>query len=84
MVLINALDLCEGVTTRVDPRDGTGTSIDYALCNQSFSSKIIEMKIDEEAKFRPTNYASVIKQTDHNTITIKAKIERCRGVKPIP
>ena len=84
LVLLNALDLCDGVITRVDPRDGKGTTIDLAVCNQVLAAKIIEMKIDEEEIYRPTNYATVIKKTDHNTIMVKAIIDRCPAKKGSP
>ena len=84
LILLNALELCEGVITRVDPRNGNGSTIDYAVCNQFMSSKIMEMKIDESEQYRPTNYASVIKKTDHNTIMLKSKIERSVKKKKVP
>ena len=84
LVLLNTLDLCEGVITRVDPRDGKGTTIDLALCNQFLASKIIEMKIDEEDIYKPTNYASTTKKTDHNTILVKTRIDRCPVRKGTP
>ena len=84
LVLLNALDLCDGVITRVDPRDGKGTTIDLAVCNQVLAAKIIEMKIDEEEIYRPTNYATVIKKTDHSTIMVKAIIDRCPAKKGSP
>ena len=84
LILLNALDLCEGTINRVDPRDGHGTTIDIAVCNQFLAPKIVEMKIDEEEIYRPTNYASVIKKTDHNTILVKAIIERCSSKRGTP
>ena len=71
LVLLNALDLCSGVITRVDPRNGNGSTLDLAVCNQFMAPKVCEMKIDEEGNFKPTNYASTIKMTDHNTIMVK-------------
>ena len=84
LLLLNSLSLCEGVVTRIDPRKSKRTTIDFALCNQYFASKIIEMKIDEDERFKPTNYAPVVKKTDHNTIIIKAKIERSPKKKRMP
>ena len=84
LVLLNSLSLCEGVVTRIDPRNGKRSTIDFAVCNQHFAAKVVEMKIDEDEKFKPTNYASVAKRTDHNTIIVKAKIERSPKKKSIP
>ena len=38
LVLLNALDLCSGVITRVDPRNGNGSTLDLAVCNQFMAS----------------------------------------------
>ena len=84
LVLLNSLDICEGVATRIDPRNGRRTTIDYAVCNQHCVSKIVEMKIDEDERFKPTNYASVVKKTDHNTILLKTKINRSPKKKSTP
>ena len=84
-VVLNALDLCEGIVTRIDPRNGKGSTIDFAICNQFMSNKIMEMKIDENEQYKPTNYAStVIKKTDHNTIMLKTKVKRSTKQKMIP
>ena len=40
LVLLNSLDMCNGVITRVDPRNGKGTSIDLAICNQFLASNM--------------------------------------------
>ena len=85
LTLLNSLDLCSGVITRVDPRNGKGSSIDLAICNQFFIDKVIKMKIDEEQDFIPTNFcAKVNKKTDHNTIILKVKIDKCPKKKPVP
>ena len=84
LILLNALELCEGIVTRIDPRDGKVSTIDVAICNQFMSSKIVEMKIDECEQYKPTNYASTIKKTDHNTIMVKTKIERSAKKKMTP
>ena len=44
----------------------------------------MEMQIDEEGNYTPTNYAAVVKKTDHNTITAKTKIERSTKKKMVP
>ena len=46
LILLNALDLCDGVITRID----------LAICNQYISTKILKMNIAEAERFKPTNY----------------------------
>ena len=84
LVLLNSLELCSGVITRIDPRNGNGSTIDLAICNQFMSDKVLDMSIDESEMYKPTNYAQKIKKTDHNTITLKLKIDRCPKRKPEP
>ena len=84
LVLLNSLDLCSGVITRVDPRNGNGSTIDLAICNQFMVGKVSDMIIDEDGVYKPTNYAQNIKQTDHNSITLKLNIDRCPKRKPQP
>ena len=75
--LLNSKKLCEGVVTRVDPRNGTRTTIDLAICNEFIIDKIQNMKIDEEELFRPTNYKGTkTTKTDHNTIIIQLKVKK--------
>ena len=83
LVLLNKEDICAGVVTRVDPRNGKGSTIDYAICNQFFMSMVCKMTIDVEERYKPTNYASGTK-TDHNTIIVELKIEKRYQVKPPP
>lgn len=81
LVLINSMDICEGVVTRIDPRNGTCTTLDLAICNSYMCEKVRSMKIDEEGLLKPTRYGrDKITITDHNTITIKLMIEKI--VKP--
>ena len=82
LIVLNALDICSGNITRIDPRNGNGTTIDLAICNQFLVDKVPEMKIDEEEIYKPMNYAPVIKKTDHNTITLKVKVDRRPKRKP--
>ena len=84
IVLINVLDLCKGVITRVDPRNGKGSTIDLALCNKFLIDQVLEMKVDEEELYKPTNYAPVLKKTDHNSIILKVKVDRRQKLKPQP
>ena len=35
IILLNDQSICKGVVTRVDPRNGTESTIDLALCNSS-------------------------------------------------
>ena len=84
LVVLNTKDLCSGIITRIDPRYGTGTTIDLAISNQFLVEKVFEMKIDEKEAFKPTNYTPILKKTDHNTITLKVKVDRCPKKKPQP
>ena len=84
LVLINALDLCYGTITRVDPRNGKGSTIDLALCNQFLINNVMKMEIDEEELIKPTNYTPTVKKTDHNTIILNVKIDRSPKKKPEP
>ena len=38
---INDLEICNGIVTRVDPRNGTRSTIDLAICNTFMADKII-------------------------------------------
>ena len=74
LVLLNSLELCSGVITRIDPRDGSGSTIDLAICNQFMIDKVMDMSIDEIGMYTPTNYAQKTKK-DHNTISLKLKVK---------
>ena len=45
--LINNMELCDGIVTRIDPRNGTCTTIDLAICNSFMLDKLTSMHIDE-------------------------------------
>ena len=78
LVLMNAEDLCSGIITRVDPRNGKGTTLDLIIVNKYIYKKINEVSIDEEGIWKPANYQAKIKKvTDHNTVVVKTKVERC-------
>ena len=84
LIVLNMEDICTGVITRIDQRNGKGSTIDYAICNQFFVSKVSKMTIDEEGRYKPTNYANG-KKTDHNTIVLDLKFEKShQGRKPVP
>ena len=83
LVLMNSEDICSGVITRIDPRNGHGTTLDLVIVNKYVHSKVNEVTIDEKGIWKPANYqAKIKKSTDHNTIVLKAKIERCPKQKP--
>ena len=82
LILGNGLDICEGIVARVDPRNGTCTTLDLALCNSFMVDSLQSMQIDEDQVLRPTNYGkNKITATDHNTIIIKLSVERIAKVK---
>lgn len=70
LTLLNGLELCSGVVTRVDPRNGTKSSIDLAICNTFMIGKIEKMDIDESGNLSLKNYGKNTTQSDHNTITV--------------
>ena len=78
LVLVNSLELCEGVVTRVDPRNGTMSTIDLAVCNTYMIDKIRGMRIDEQGDLQLKKYGKTVTHTDHNTIIIKLNIESKR------
>ena len=67
LLLVNNWEICEGVVTRVDPRNGTQTTLDLAICNHFMKDKVIGIKIDEYGLIRPTRYGKdKVTSTDHN------------------
>ena len=84
LILVNSSERCTGITTRVDPRNGNGSSIDLVICNVYAWGTLLSMDIDEESKYKPTNYGKITKKTDHNSINIKMSIKRSKVEKPGP
>ena len=76
LTIVNSLDLCHGIVTRVDPRNGTESSIDLALCNTFMLQYVVEMEIDEDEKWKMKKYGKKVTQTDHNTIKVQLKFKR--------
>ena len=82
LVVMNSDSLCTGVITRVDPRNNVGSCIDLVLVNEYVYGDMVEMSIDEKGIFKPANYeARTKKVTDHNTIILKARVERTKQEK---
>ena len=44
LILINNTEMCKGLVTRVDPRNGKETTLDLAICNIYMEKKIKRMK----------------------------------------
>ena len=85
LYLLNREELCRGVVTRVDPRNGTKSTLDLAICNEFMIDGITEMTIDEEEEFRPTKYGGKkTTRTDHNTILLKLKVNKIASKKSAP
>ena len=40
LTIVNNLELCDGCVTRVDPRNGTTSSIDLVICNTFMLGKV--------------------------------------------
>ena len=55
LILLNSSDKCKGVITRIDPRNGNGSTIDLVICNQFMIDRVDGMIIDECGKWRPAN-----------------------------
>ena len=69
LCLVNREDICKGIVTRVDPRNGTKSTLDLAICNEFILSHITEMVIDEAEEYKPARYSGKkVTKTDHNTI----------------
>ena len=85
LYLVNREKICKGVVTRVDPRNGTKSTLDLAICNEYMIDDFTEMLIDEAEEFKPTKYG-VKKSTksDHNTIVMKLKVNKLASQKPLP
>ena len=85
LMLMNSADICSGCITRVDPRNGNGSTIDLVIANQFLQNDIGNVDIDEKGDFKPANYTAKTKKvTDHNTIVSKIKVERGPKSKPVP
>ena len=74
LTIVNNLNLCDGVVTRVDPRNGTKSTIDLAICNTYMIDKIDKMDIDEKGEWKLKKYGKKVTATDHNTIVVKVKV----------
>ena len=72
--LVNAMDICSGVVTRVDPRNGSESTLDLAICNGFLVDKLSEMTIDEKGNLKLCKYGKKMTCSDHNTITMKLDI----------
>ena len=75
LTIINDLNICKGCVTRVDPRNGTKTTIDLAICNTFMTEKLNRMIIEGE-QWRLKKYGKKVTKTDHNTILVEMKVER--------
>ena len=84
LYLLNREDLCKGVVTRVDPRNGTRSTLDLAICNEFMVGQVSGMAIDEDEIFKPTKYAKKITKTDHNTIIVDLKVKKIANQKSEP
>ena len=71
LTIVNNLDLCDGVVTRVDPRYGTKSTIDLAICNTFMMHRLDQMKIDEKGEWKLKKYGKRITCSDHNTMLVK-------------
>ena len=73
---MNCLDICDGIVTRVDPRNGTKSTIDLAICNTFMNEMLDHMHIDEKEDLRLKKYGKKkVTKTDHNTILVDLKVQ---------
>ena len=82
--LLNREDVCHGVVTRVDPRNGTKSTLDLAICNEFMIRQVSGMVIDEKEEYKPTKYAKKITKTDHNSIIVDLKVKKISNQKSEP
>ena len=76
LTVVNCLDMCDGVVTRVDPRNGTTSTIDLVICNTFMNEMVQSMSIDETEELRMKKYGKKqVTKTDHNTILVELKIQ---------
>ena len=73
LLLINAMDKCSGIITRIDPRDGSVSTLDLAICNVYMMDQVNKMTIDEEGDLKLKNYGKMT-ESDHNTITMDIEL----------
>ena len=62
LTIVNDLTLCSGCVTRVDPRNGTESTIDLAICNTFLTDKSLSMTIDEGKQSRLKKYGKKRRQ----------------------
>ena len=85
LYLLNRENCCKGIVTRIDPRNGTKSTIDLAICNEYMIEEVLEMAIDEEEEFRPTNYGvNKTTKTDHNSIMVDIRAGKIAADKGKP
>ena len=70
LTLVNNLDICNGVVTRVDPRNGSESTLDLVICNTFMDNDIKSMDIDENGDLKLRKYGKKVTETDHNTIVV--------------
>ena len=74
MTVVNSLPLCKGVSTIIRMRQGTlvKSVLDYYVVCQRVLLSVVEMQIDNNRKYSPTNFCKVKKggnatNSDHLT-----------------
>ena len=77
IILLNDRDLCKGMVTRVDPRNGTESSIDLALCTSLLVDSVKHVEIDEAGQWKLRKYTkNKVTATDHNTMISTLKFDK--------
>ena len=85
LYLLNREKLCKGVVTRIDPRNGTRSTLDLAICNEYMISEVKDMLIDEEEEFKPTRYnTKKSTKTDHNSLILDLHVNKMAVEKSKP
>ena len=81
LILVNGKNVCTGIVTRVDPRNGSCSTIDLVICNSYSMDLINAMKIDETGSLKLRKYGKRITESDHNTIVVDLEVPHVGDVK---
>ena len=76
LTIVNDLTICSGTVTRVDPRNGTLSTIDLAICNTFMMERLEQMVIDENEHWKLKKYGKKVTKSDHHTIVVDIRIEQ--------
>ena len=82
LYLLNREKVCKGIVTRIDPRNGTKSTLDLAICNEFMISEVKDLVIDEKDQFKPTKYGTKeTTKTGHNSIILDLQVKKIANEK---